>query len=575
MKLSSGTLTATLITLCLSTPTVLAKVAVFGLENDLKDNVLLTLSLEKETCAAPEWKVRGLFAKADAEIDQGLRALGYYHAVSKNSLTFSGECWQADFTVSPGPPVMVTDIVITITGDAGHDTEFQKLRDKLVSLTGKPLRHDVYEKAKNHLESLAMERGYLKAEFTKKQLLIDKTNNTAQIKLLFDSGKRMFFGEITVEQDVLNPEFVNKLISIKSNDFYSSEELGNTHNALSKSGYFDSVDIRPDTENIQQQQVPVTIKLHPKKNHLYSVGLGFDTDIGPLLSGSYTNRRLNNRGHYLTSNIDLAPVLSTADVEYNVPLANPLSDTFSLGTGLKHEDTESYKSTTAKLAARVKHAFDNGWKQMLFIESSYEDYKTGTKPRQTLLLVPGGNWQHSVSDNPLRPTKGYRVEFNLAGSIKNPVSNVSFAQSSLSAVWSQPLPWRSRFIGRTELGATLVDQFEKLPTSYRFFTGGMNSIRGYSYKELGPKDNEGNVEGGQFLSVVSVEIEKALFDNWGVAGFLDAGNAYNLDSINIKSGAGLGVRWYSPFGPVRVDFALPLNDADSSFQFHFAAGARI
>jgi len=75
--------------------------------------------------------------------------------------------------------------------------------------------------------------------------------------------------------------------------------------------------------------------------------------------------------------------------------------------------------------------------------------------------------------------------------------------------------------------------------------------------------------------VVSAEYEQAILDNWGVAAFLDAGNAYNLDSINIKSGAGLGVRWYSPFGPVRVDFALPLNDADSSFQIHFAAGARI
>jgi len=192
-----------------------------------------------------------------------------------------------------------------------------------------------------------------------------------------------------------------------------------------------------------------------------------------------------------------------------------------------------------------------------------------------LLLVPGGSWLRSESDNPLRPTKGYRLEFNVAGSVKNPISDVNFAQGSVSATWSQPLPWSGRFIGRTELGATLVDQFDKLSTSYRFFAGGMNNIRGYAYKELGPRDSAGNVEGGQFLSVVSAEYEQAILDNWGVAAFLDAGNAYNLDSINIKSGAGLGVRWYSPFGPVRVDFALPLNDADSSFQIHFAAGARI
>jgi translocation and assembly module TamA len=103
----------------------------------------------------------------------------------------------------------------------------------------------------------------------------------------------------------------------------------------------------------------------------------------------------------------------------------------------------------------------------------------------------------------------------------------------------------------------------------------MNSIRGYAYKELGPKDNQGNVIGGKFLSVVSAEYEQAVLDDWGVAAFIDAGNAYNPENISIKAGAGLGVRWYSPIGPIRLDFAVPLNESDSSFQIHFAAGARL
>jgi translocation and assembly module TamA len=138
-----------------------------------------------------------------------------------------------------------------------------------------------------------------------------------------------------------------------------------------------------------------------------------------------------------------------------------------------------------------------------------------------------------------------------------------------------PSPWHGKFIARTEQGATLTNQFDKLPTSYRFYAGGMNSVRGYGYKELGPKDNLGNVIGGKFLSVVSAEYEQFVYGNWGVAAFVDSGNAFNLDSIRIKTGVGLGVRWYSPIGPVRIDFALPLNESDSSFQIHFAAGARI
>ncbi len=564
-----------LLLLYLAAPVVSAEVAVNGLDSAATNNVLLTLSLTKEPCTTPAWKIRSLFGTADQEIDQALRALGYYHAVSKKALTFNADCWQADFTVTAGPQTVVDDISLTVTGDAHDDPEFTKLRNKLLLALGNPLHHEQYQNMKKQIESLALDRGYLNGSFSKKVLLIDKSSNKAHFKWVFNAGKRMKFGELRVEQDILKPEFVQKLISIKTGDFYSSKQLVKTHNTLTKSGYFDRVEIRPDTENSQQQMVPVTLKLHPKKKHHYSLGVGFDTDIGPLLSATYNNRRLNRQGHFINANIDLAPVLSTADVEYSVPLANPISDFFSFGAGLKREDTSTYKSLSAKISARLKHAFDNGWKQTLFIDSVYEDFTADTTAKQVLLLVPGGSWLRSVADSTLRPSRGHRLELNLAGSYKNPISDVSFAQGSISSVWMNPVPWSGRFILRAEQGATLVDQFDRLPTSYRFYAGGMNSIRGYAYKELGPKDAVGKVAGGQFLTVLSAEYEQSVLENWGVAAFLDGGNAYNLDAITVKTGAGLGLRWYSPIGPIRVDFALPLSESDSSFQIHFAAGTRL
>ena len=558
-----------------ATPLVSADVSVTGLDGEAKKNVELILSLVKEQCQAPEWKIRASFAQADDEISQALRAFGYYHAVVEKSLAFNAKCWQADFAIDSGPQTIVADITITLTGDADDDPDFQKLRNELLRSSGKPLRHDHYEKMKSRLQSLAMEKGYLAAVFSEKQLLIDKANNQAHIKLALNTGKRRVFGEVTIEQDILNPEFVGKFVSIKSGDFYSSEQLAKTHTALSKSGYFERIDIHPDSGNARQNQVPVSIKLHPNKIYHYGFGVGFDTDIGPLVNATYKHRRVNRRGHFITANLDIAPVLSTADAEYNVPLDDPSNDFFSFGGGFKQEDTDTYKSLAAKLSTRLKHAFDSGWKQMLFIDSVYEDFTIGATSTQTLLLVPGGNWLRSVADSTLRPTRGYRLEFNLAGSYKNPISEVSFAQGSVSAVWTHALPWRGRFIARTEQGATLVEQFNKLPTSYRFFAGGMNSVRGYAYRDLGPKDNLGNIIGGKFLSVVSAEYEHSLFDNWGVAAFIDAGNAYNLDNIRIKTGVGLGLRWYSPIGPIRVDFGLPLSQSDSSFQIHFAAGTRL
>ncbi len=563
-----------LIVLCMIAPIVLAEVSISGLGGKVKDNVRLMLSMEKQKCDAPEWKIRGLYAKADQEIDEGLRALGHYHGVVKKSLAFGKACWQANFDINPGPRAYVNDVSITINGAAHDDPEFQGLRDSLLKTKGSPLDHGQYERMKRRIELLALERGYLKGKFTENKLLIDKELNKAHIKLVFDAGKRMVFGTVVVNQDILNPEFVEKFIAIKSGEFYTIEQLVRTHNNLSQSIYFDLVDVRPDTES-DDYQVPVTINLRPKKRHHFSFGVGFDTDIGPLIDAAYTNRRLNSRGHFLTSELSLSPVLSTAAVEYNVPLNNPVSESFSFGGGFKREDTDSFNATSATLSGRLKHALDSGWKQTLFLDLDYEDFLIGSTRTKTLLLVPGGSWLKSVSNNALRPTKGYRAKFDVSGSYQNPLSDVSFLQGALSATWMHPLPWNSKFIGRTELGATWVDQFDKLPTSYRFYAGGINSIRGYAYKELGPKDNEGNVVGGKFLTVLSLEYEKAVFDDWGVSAFVDSGDAYNPGSILLKTGVGLGVRWYSPFGPVRIDFAVPLNDADSAFQIHFAAGARI
>ena len=100
----------------------------------------------------------------------------------------------------------------------------------------------------------------------------------------------------------------------------------------------------PPATEVNGQPVPVTIKLHPKPRHHYAIGLGLDTDIGPLISASYNDNRLNRFGHFLTAELDISPVLSTANVEYTIPLDNPLTDTFSVGSGFKRENTDTFNS---------------------------------------------------------------------------------------------------------------------------------------------------------------------------------------------------------------------------------------
>ncbi len=552
-----------------------SEISIQGLTEQQENNVRAFLSLSLEQCAAPSWRIKMLFSKADNEIAKALRALGHYQPKIIKQLTFSDNCWQTHFDISAGDPVRVSSLVVQINGEAEQNPAFTKLLSSLPIKQGDILNHALYEKIKQDLRSLSLEYGYLNHQLITKTLQVYPEKKQAKIELIMDSGARHRFGKVTIDQDVLNPAFVRRYISTSPDEYYSSKKLAKTYNALIGSNYFSSVEVKPLLEMIENNRVPIHIVLIPQKKHDFSFGLGFDTDIGPLGSFGYKNRRINRAGHHVSFDMDISPILSSVESRYVIPFSEPPTDYVSIGAGYKYEKPETFESQEAKLSFHYHHLYKNGWKQTLFLDLSYESSTISNENQNTLLLVPGGRWQYTESNHRLRPTKGYHLDFSLASAPESVVSDVTFIQATLSGKLISPLPWSARFITRAQLGATLVSDFDRLPASYRFFAGGIETIRGYDYKELGPKDNDNNVIGGKMLSVVSAEYEQFITDSWGVAVFIDAGNAYNTDNINIKSGAGLGVRWTSPIGPIRLDFAIPLQESESSFQIHFAAGVQL
>jgi translocation and assembly module TamA len=116
------------------------------------------------------------------------------------------------------------------------------------------------------------------------------------------------------------------------------------------------------------------------------------------------------------------------------------------------------------------------------------------------------------------------------------------------------------------------DELEALPATVRFFTGGDTSVRGYGFETIGPLDDEGEVTGGSNLAVFSVEFDRQVAGNWAVAGFVDTGSAFNGKDAEFKTGIGIGIRWYSPLGPIRIDVAHPLDDPDRDLRLHITLG---
>jgi len=546
-----------------------------GLNDEQRQNVRGFLTLTQEACNTPKWRIQKLFEHSDQEIKKALRALGYYAPTIEKKLIFANNCWQADFSIDSGLPVRVESIRVRIEGEAGKMPVFQKFLTNLPIKKGDILNHGKYEKIKSDLNSLALEYGYLNHKLTTKILRVDPKKHRADIELVMNSGRRHYFGTITIKQDVLDPEFVNRFIPIEAGHPYSSKKLAQTYNSLAESIYFTHVDVQPEMDDIENLHVPVAITLVPSKKHDYTVGIGYDTNIGPIASAGYQNRRLNRKGHRLNLSLNISPILSSAEARYVIPFIRPRTDSVTVGVGYKYENPSTFKARTAKLSLQYLHVYKSQWQQTLFVNLSQENFTVSDVTQTTTLLVPGAHWFRSHKNDLVRPTSGYRLDLSLSTAAKPLLSDVSFIQTSLNAQAIAPLPWSARVIGRVNLGATLTTDLNRLPASYRFYAGGTDSIRGYGYKKLGPTDGNGKIVGGKYLSVASLEYEQFINDHWGVAAFIDGGNAFNSNSIRIEYGTGLGVRWISPIGPVRLDFAIPSNHSAGSFRIHFSAGARL
>jgi len=210
----------------------------------------------------------------------------------------------------------------------------------------------------------------------------------------------------------------------------------------------------------------------------------------------------------------------------------------------------------------------------LYLKTQYEEYSVANQRATARLLLPGLRFSEQQYDNPARPGRGFSYSVELRGTHQFLGSNTALLQILAEGKQIQPLPWRLSLRTRAQAGATMLnDPINDIPPSLRFFTGGDQSVRGYSYKSLGPRDASGKVVGGTQLVTSSIELERALFQDWGVSLFYDAGNSFNsLSSLKLLQGAGIGLHYYTSLGALNLSVATPLGVDTPSIHLHFTVG---
>lgn len=538
----------------------------------LETNIRHFLHIADEGCSTPLWHLRALESELRQDVQQASQALGYYSLEFEAEFAASAECWSLKLKLTPGKPIKIKQVRIQINGDGAGDSIFQALLAKPGIAKGDQLNHERYEQLKAKFSSLAASHGYFDASFSFAQVAVSRAKNSANIHLVFETGVRYKLGKIHIQHDILDDAFLARYLNIAEGDDYDADKLLELKNAFNASNYFVNASAAPNMQMAKDGRVPIDIHLETRKRRAYSIGAGADTDTrGRILLG-YEDRYINGRGHKFNADLTLSETKRTVSAVYTIPMHRPAQEYLKLYTGNEWELKDSGETNKNTYGTSYTLYQENQWLQTYALNYEREDSRTGSDPtRTTNLIIPSVSISRTYTDGKPYSRFGWSFLSKLSGSPQTLGSDFSFVQFYARYKRIHALG-PGRVLWRTELGATNTQDVEDLPLSVRFFAGGDQSIRGYAYDSLGPTDAEGQVIGGKNMLVTSLEYDYRFTDtDWAIAAFTDLGNTSDDWGFEFEQSAGVGVRWISPIGPVRVDIAKPISN-EKGWRLHISMG---
>lgn len=560
---------------CLFAPMAMAapELRVFGVDEDIETQIRLFVG---EPTHESDRATRRFIEDLPESTQRSLAALGYYSAEVKANRSTSRDGDFIDIRVTLNDPTLVNTINVSIQGPGKDDPEFMR------SLVDIPLRQNTvfvstdYEAAKAQLIDAAQNLGYFGFDFITNEVRVSRRNLTADVTIVASSGERYTFGRIRYDQTIFNEEFLERWMPFREGEPYESGLIAEAVQNLQSSGYFDSVRVLPQRDPRYGRTVPVSIELEKKDNNLIGLGLGYATDTKVRTKLTWTRPLLNRFGHSAEVQLELSRVRQTASVSYTIPRRNqPLFNYFAVEYGLKNEPTDENKSFLSTLSFQRVRRLSSSWQESLFLRWERERYTIGDEePVTTDLWLPGVSWSRTRSKGSPFLQWGQSSTIQLLYGSRKLFSTVDLYKTLINFKYIRAVSDRNTLITAAQYGAISSNDFDRVPISQRFFAGGDNSIRGFKYLDVSPRNLEGVAVGGRYLEVLSFEHNYRFRDRWSTAVFVDGGRAFNNFDQPYSVGAGVGVRWQSPVGPFRLDVAMPVNEnvEDRQVRIHLSLG---
>jgi len=513
-----------------------------------------------------------------------LHSRGYYKA----SVTVEVQDGEPPLTVlyrvEPGPGFTL-GLVRSVVVDAGPEYQAQLPSAQELGLEpGSGFLSEGIPEGQRRTRRALQRQGYPFAQ-VEYEAVADFATNTVLITFTARPGQFARFGETTIldaERFDITPEFILSRLSWKPGDPFDSEAMARARDSLVATGLFSFAQFLFPEEVDEDGRLPMSLDLRERPPRTARAGLTYSTDLGPGVRLGWEHRNLLGEGESLSVDLDANFVNRSLESIYREPFFLFREDqSLIIRASLADEQPDAYRSQSLDLSGMVERRITRHTRiagGLGFILLNIDD-PINTQDNYALTYLPLFI-ERDTRDNLLDPTRGSMLNANGAPYFEALGETNQFFRYLTNAhyYWSPFEENQLVLAARARFGQIPGSELSRVPATVRFYAGGGGSVRGYEYKTLSTLDN-GDPIGGRSLLETSAELRWRFTANWGIVTFLDGGRAF-ADVVpdfeeTYRWGTGLGLRYYTAFGPIRADIAFPLNrrqGIDSSFQFYISIG---
>ncbi|MEN2785505.1 autotransporter assembly complex family protein [Sphingomonas qilianensis] len=509
--------------------------------------------------------------REDAELLTGLlRAEGYYDA--RVTTRIAPQNGRPVVTLEADPGARYTFAGVTLDGLAAAGEKSAGLQSAFGVKPDDAVNADTIVAGQAALRTKIGEEGFPFATVGEPEIVIDRATRTATLDLKIDPGGARRFGQITSPPNkVFDAAHMQDIARFRPGDVYTDSAVADLRRAVIQTGLVSTIDLKP-VEGELPGRVDLAVTLEPAPPRTVAAELGYGTGEGARAELSWTHRNLFPPEGGLTVRGVLGTREQLGSVVFrrnNFHARDRVLTVQAVGSNLNRD---AYQATTFSLQGSLERQtnifFQKTWTWSLGGELTASDERdvivsTGAPRRRTFFIgaLPT-SLSYDGSDDLLNPTRGFRLSWRLSPELSLQGQVFGYTRVQMDTSGYQSIGDSVVVAGRVRLGTIVGAPRDAVAPSRRFYAGGGASVRGYSYQAIGPRDPNNDPIGGRSLTEFAIEARIKAFGNFGIVPFLDGGNIYTspLPKFSqFRFGTGLGVRYYSNFGPIRVDVGTPIN----------------